>query len=82
MTFPLLYAESLDFTKFVRNVLNVAIAFAFCALVHALITYIAMIKSKISALMLENLGLLDGMYAPAGSSPARQRTARRGWLSC
>ena len=62
MTFPFLYAESLDFTKFVRSVLNVAIAFAFCTLVHALIAYIAMIKSKISALMLENLGLLDGMH--------------------
>ena len=62
MTIPFVYAESLDFTKLVRNILNIAIAFVLCTLVHALITYIAMIKSKITALMLENLGLLDGMH--------------------
>ena len=62
MTVPFVYAENLDFSKLMRNINSVAVAFAFSILVHALITYIAMIKSKISALVLENLGLLDGMH--------------------
>ena len=36
--------------------------FLFCTLVSALITYIAMIKARLSTLIIENFGLLNGMH--------------------
>ena len=62
VTLPIIEVGSLNFTKVVHGLLDVLVVFTVCTLLHAVITYIAMIKARLSELILENLGLLDGMH--------------------
>ena len=62
VTIPAVYNETLTLTLVMRSMINVFVVFVICTMLSALLTYIAMIKAKLSGLMLQNLGLLDGMH--------------------
>ena len=62
VTLPIIEVGSLDLPKVVHGLLDVLVVFSVCTLHHALITYIAIIKARLSELIFENLGLLDGMH--------------------
>ena len=62
VTLPINEIGSLASTKVVYGLLNVLVVFTICTLLHALITYTATIEARLSELIVENLGLLDGMH--------------------
>ena len=62
VTRPITEVGSLDLTEVIRGLLDVLVVFSVCTLFHAGITYIAMIRARLSELIFENLGLLDGMH--------------------
>lgn len=62
VTIPYLYQEELTAGTIYFKLMNVSGMVVFVIVFSALTTYISRIESKLKKLMLQNLGLLDGMH--------------------
>ena len=60
--FPFLYNEEWSFSMIFGKMLNGLFCFAILTILSMIVTYIAMIRGRMSKLIVENLNLLDKMH--------------------
>ena len=60
--FPIMYNEIWSFSMVFAKILNALFCFTILTIISMLVTYIAMLRSKMNQLMKENLNLLDKMH--------------------
>ena len=60
--FPIMYNEIWSFAMVFTKILNALFCFTILTIISMLVTYIAMLRSKMNQLMKENLNLLDKMH--------------------